>query len=58
MWWEIRRVSYDLRAGVIIRQLTINVKKQAVDFQKGVSLNQHQPDTVQFTVDVWHFIPV
>lgn len=46
MWREIRRVSYDLQAGVIIRQPTINVKKKdSVDFQRSVSLsiNQHQP---------------
>lgn len=27
MWWEMRRVSYDLQAGVITRKPTINVKQ-------------------------------
>lgn len=43
MWWEIRRVNYDLQAGVIIRQPTINDKKKSVDSQRSVFMSRQQP---------------
>lgn len=46
MRWETKRVSYDLQAGVIVRQPTINVKclesGKYRNFSRSVSLSTNQ----------------
>lgn len=57
MRWETRGVGYDLRAGVIIRQPTINVNKVWRLSEKFFAF--HKPTAaVQFTFDTSHYIPL